>query len=229
VSTRLKGGTLIKTRAFNLEREALLASGIREERKILFYLAELNRILQQFLHQTMPPPDPVDKARVLFTWLWTSKPYRYKPRGSYRLSEVIEAQLNEDAKAVGNCLGLTLLYNCLLRRMGIVTDALYLENAFGMGPHVLTLLQAEDSLIDVENILPSGFDYKGHLTNPARTGWGDRELIADIYHSVGNELFEKGDLVEALENYELAITFNPEYEKAHLNRMILLDKIGKGR
>ncbi len=177
----------------------------------------------------MPLPDPVDKARTLFAWLWTSKPYRYKPRGSYRLSEVIEAQLNKDAEAVGNCLGLTLLYNCLLRRMGIVTDALYLENAFGMGPHVLTLFRTEESLIDVENILPEGFDYKGHLTHPVRTRWEDRELIADIYHSVGNQLFEKGDFVEALENYEMAITFNPGYEKAHLNRVILQDKMGKGR
>jgi tetratricopeptide (TPR) repeat protein len=212
-----------------LEGEALLASGIQDRSKIAFYVAELDRICQQFLHQMIPPPDPVDKARALFTWLWTSKPDRYKSQGSYKLNEVIEAQLKEDAKPVGNCLGLTLLYNCLLRKINMYAAALYLENAFRMGPHVLTLLQTGKTIIDVENILPDGFGYRGHHAHPARIGWGDRELIADIYHSVANEHFEKRNFVEALKNYDMAISFNPRYEKARLNRGILLDKMGKGR
>jgi tetratricopeptide (TPR) repeat protein len=212
-----------------LEEEALLASGIQDRSKIDFYVAELNRIYQQSLHEMIPPPDAVDKARALFTWLWSSKPNRYRPQGSYRLYEVIEAQLKGDAKSVGNCLGLTLLYNCLLRKIDIYAGVLYVENAFGIGPHVLTLLQAEKTVIDVENILPNGFDYRGHHTHPARTVWGDRELIADIYHSVANEHFAKGNFVEALKNYDIAIAYNPLYEKAHLNKAILLDKMGKGR
>lgn len=173
----------------------------------------------------MPPPDPVEKARALFTWLWIKKPARYKPQGNYKFGEVIDAQLSDDAKVVGNCLGLTLLYNCLLRRMGIMTEALYLENAFGIGPHVLTILQTEESMIDIENISPEGFDYKGHLNHPSRTRWGDRELVADIYHSMGNEFFSKGELIKALENYDVAIHLNPQYEKAHVNKAILLSKI----
>jgi tetratricopeptide (TPR) repeat protein len=212
-----------------LEGEALLASGIQDRSEITFYVAELDRISQQFLRQMIPLPDPVDKARALFTWLWISKPDRYKSQGSYKLNEVIEAQLKRDSKSVGNCLGLTLLYNCLLRKINIHAEALYIENAFGIGPHVLTFLQTEKNVIDIENILPDGFDYKGHHTHPARTGWGDRELIADIYHSVANEHFEKGNFVEALKNYDRALTFNPRYEKAHLNRAILLDKMEKGR
>jgi tetratricopeptide (TPR) repeat protein len=220
---------LIKKRAFNLEEEALLASGIQDRSKIAFYVAELNRIYQQFLRQMIPPPDQVDKARALFTWLWASKPDRYKSQGSYKLNEVIEAQLKEDSRSVGNCLGLTLLYNCLLRKIDIYAEALYLENAFGTGPHVLTLLQIEKFIIDVENILPDGFDYRGHRAHPARTRWGDRQLTADIYHSVANEHFEKGNFLEALTNYDMAISFNPQYERAHLNKAILLDKMGKGR
>ncbi len=220
---------LIKKRAFNLEEEALLALGIQDRNKIAFSVAELDRIFQQFLHQMIPPPDPVDKARALFTWLWMSKPDRYRSQGSYKLNEVIDSQLKRDSRSVGNCLGLTLLYNCLLRKMDIFAEALYLENAFGIGSHVFTLLQIERSIIDVENILPDGFDYKGHRTHPERTIWGDRELIADIYHSLANELFEKGDFVDALRKYDMAITFNPQYEKAHLNKAILLDKMGKGR
>lgn len=175
----------------------------------------------------IPPPGPVGKARALFTWLWISKPDRYKSHESYKLNEVIEAQLKGDSRSVGNCLGLTLLYNCLLRKMDIYAEVLYVENAFGIGPHVLTLLETEKSVIDVENILPDGFDYRGHHSHPARTGWRDQELIADVYHSVANELFEKGHFNEALKNYDIAISFNPRYERAHLNRAILLDKMGK--
>ncbi len=175
------------------------------------------------------PLDPKRKAGALFAWLWRSKPHRYKPQGNYRLSKVIEAQARGDACSVGNCLGLTLLYNCLLQKMGIYAEALYLENAFGNLPHVLTLLKIEKTFIDVENILPDGFDYRGHRAHGARTRWGDRELVADVYHSVGNELFEKGDLAEALKSYGTAILFNPRYEKARINKAILLDKMGKER
>ncbi len=220
---------LIRKRAFNLEEEALLASGIQDRSKIDSYVAGLDRIYQQFLNAMIPPPDPVQKAKALFTWLWLSKPNRYKSQGNYRLSKVIEAQSREGRYSVGNCLGLTLLYHCLLRRVGICAEALYLENAFGTGPHVLTLLKIAKPFVDVENILPDGFDYRGHHAHPARILWGDRELVADIYHSVANELFEKGDFVKALKNYDSAITFNPQYEKAHVNRAILLDKMGKGR
>ena len=215
----------IKKRAFNLEKEALLASGIREKRKIVVYSAKLDQLHQQFISQVTPTTDPVVKARSLFNWLWIEKPTRYKSHGPFRLGEVADAQLSEEHQTVGNCLGLTLLYNCLLRRIGIEAEALYLENAFGIGPHVLTLVKTEGFLIDVENILTDGFDFKGHLANPSRIRWGDRELVADIYHSLGNEFFKKGRFIEALNNYDRAIQLNPQYEKAQLNRAIVLDKI----
>lgn len=128
----------------------------------------------------MPSLDPLNKSRALFTWLWIEKPNRYKSHGNFCLNDVIDAHLNKDRQSVGNCLGLTLFFNCLLKRMGIEANAIYLENAFGIGPHVLTLLQSKDFSIDIENILPDGFDYKRHLSNPSRMRWGDRELVADI-------------------------------------------------
>ena len=210
---------------FHLEKEALLASGIKRKNKLAVYGKKLAYLNEQFIHQIWPPPHPTGKARDLFHWLWEEKPARYKSNGDFRLSRVIDAQLDEENQTVGNCLGLTLFYNCLLRRMGIRAEALYLENAFGMGPHVLTLLQAEASTIDIENILPDGFDYKGHLNNPSRTRWRDKELVADIYHSLGNEFFGKGEFAKALKNYNMAIKLNPLYEKAHLNKAILMDKI----
>jgi tetratricopeptide (TPR) repeat protein len=210
---------------FNLEKESLLASGIKDRDKLVEYRGKLDQLNKQCIRQMRPPHEPVEKARALFNWLWERKPGRYNPRGPFRLNDIIDAELSKKDQPVGNCLGLTLLYHCLLKKMNVHADALYLENAFGMGPHVLTLLQTEASTIDIENILPDGFDYKGHLNNPSRTKWGDKELVADIYHSIGNELFPKSKFAEALENYEKALRLNPRYEKAHLNKAILLDKM----
>ena len=105
-------------------------------------------------------------------------------------------------------------------------QALYLENAFEVGPHVLTLLRNDNDEIDVENILPQGFDYKGHKENPYRVEWGDKELVADIYQSAGTAFFQREELREALRNYDLALKLYPGYEKARLNRAILLDRMG---
>jgi tetratricopeptide (TPR) repeat protein len=203
----------------------LKASGIERESEIDSYKAKLNGLDHQFIRETTPPSKPVDRARALFSWLWKEKPARYKPKGNYLFNDVIDAQLNSDCQVVGNCLGLTLLFNCLLQGMGITAEALYLENAFGIGPHVLSILKTEDSSIDIENILSDGFDYKGHLNDPSRERWGDRELVADIYHSLGNEFSSKGEYAKALKNYEMALRLNPKYEKAHLNKAILLDKM----
>lgn len=212
---------------FDLEKEALLASGVIENDRMTLYSSKLHDLHQSFIRQTRPGRSPLNTARELFDWLWRIKQSRYEPGGNYRLPDVIDAQTSKRCAAVGNCLGLTLLYHTLLRRGGIKAEALYLENAFGAGPHVLTLLPINDSPVDVENSLPGGFDYKGHLRDPSRKRWGDMDLVADIYHSLGNEFFDKGELDEALKSYNMAINLNPKYERAYLNRMILSDKMGQ--
>lgn len=211
---------------FNLEREALRASGIKEKSLVLGYLSTLNHIHQQFSLAITPQQDPLTRAQALFDWLWAQNQNRYQPHGNFRLTAVIEAHIRYPSQSVGNCLGLTLLYNCLLRRTGITPGAIYLENAFGKGPHVLTLIREGGSWIDVENIVPNGFDYRGHLNDSSRKRWGDKELVADIYHSEGNDLFEKKDYGEALRNYDMALRLNPGYERARLNKAIVLDRMG---
>ena len=212
---------------FCLEKEALRASGIEEKDRVTDYLIKLDDLYRQFIDETPLPSDPLVRARSLFDWLWRKKAARYKPRGPYRLNEVLDAQLEDHVQTVGNCLGLTLLYNCLLRKLGIHAGVLYLENAFGMGPHVLTLLKIGNSVIDVENIFPYGFSYQYHLNDPLRTSWTDRELVSDIYLSVGNEFFAKSQWGEALASYDSALVLNHRYEKAHLNRVIVLAKMGE--
>jgi tetratricopeptide (TPR) repeat protein len=211
---------------FDLVKEALLASGVKGDEQLVQYLGKLESFHKRLIPEMRNLREPLAIASVLFDWLWSQKPKRYKSNGSFRFNEVIDAQMSHRSLQVGNCLGLTLFYNCLLRKFDIRSSALYLEGAFGIGPHVLTVMQVGGSSIDIENILPNGFNYKGHLNNSSRIRWGDVELVADIYHSVGNVCFQDGKYQEALKNYDMSITLNPRYEKALLNRTIVMDKIG---
>lgn len=211
---------------FDLVKEALLASGLEKGDQVAEYVVKLDHLQRQFVYEMKPGRDPLTWARTVFDWLWAKKPDRYERHGRYRLNHTIDSQLSSEKQGVGNCLGLTLLYNAILRRSHIDASALYLEEAFGAGPHVLTFFKTEESGIDIEHILPEGFDYKGHLKNPSRTIWGDRELVADVYHSWGNEYYERGCYRAALTSYDHAIKLSPRYEKARLNKAIVLEKIG---
>lgn len=132
----------------------------------------------------------------IFHYLWREKPFRYQSNGRYKLSDTIQRQLSPESRAAGNCLGLTVLYNCLLHRMDIPVEALYLESAFGRGPHVLSYMPKGQ--ICIENILPTGHDYKGHSDESVKIRWGIRELVADIYNSQGTECFEAAEYKKAL-------------------------------
>ena len=210
---------------FILVEQAFIASGVTDEYRVREYLHKLDQLVLDFKQEVNWKRKFFSLPEALLNWLWMKKPNRYEVNGSIRLNEVIDAEMSEGDQPVGNCLGLTLLYNCLLTKMGIHAQALNLENAFGVGPHVLTVLRIYDATIDIENILPDGFDYGGHKGNPSRLEWGDKELVADIYQSTGTELFQKGLFDEALKNYDMALKLNPEYEKAKINRAILLDRM----
>lgn len=207
---------------FDLAAQSLAASGCRGARR-RSCLARLDG-LAEAIGQDLPgpPADAKARAKALFLWLWRSKPQRYQPGGPARLDQVLDAQLASGPGPVGNCLGLTLLYNALAPRLGLRARAIYLPEAFGRGPHVLSLLDLGEATLDVENILPHGFDYPGHRVSPGRETWGDRELVADLYVRVGNEAFEEGDPEEALRCYRMARRLNPQYLPAQANWAIAL-------
>jgi len=207
----------------------LIASGLKGGDRLAAVTDQLEGLYQQFLPYHNDSLSIRTRAKNLFDWLWKQKPGRYRPNGNYRLDRVIEAQRRDGNHAVGNCLGLTLLYNNLLEMIGIQAGALHLQNGFGRGPHVLTLLKIGDDTIHIENILAQGFDYKGHLHDPSAERWGPKELVADVYHSTGNILFNKGEFSKALKNYQTALKLNPHYESARLNIAIVTDRLRGGR
>ena len=215
---------LLEGEKMDLAQGALIASGVNEVREFNRYLAKIDQLCQEITHSLKG--SDVERAKEIFHWLWRPKPHRYQQRGSFKLNDVIDAQLGE-RETVGNCLGLTVLFNVLAQRFGLEVKAVHLEYAFGIGPHVFTVLHAESRSIDIEHSLPYGFDYHGHKANPQREEWGDRELVADIYHSVANSSAEQGEWADASGGYDKAMQLNPEYSKARLNKGIALVELGR--
>ncbi|MBI2908022.1 MAG: hypothetical protein HYX92_10245 [Chloroflexi bacterium] len=220
----------------DLGEAAILASGARFRRLLIGYLIKLSDI-ERRARLAIPSGGGEEKAKALFDWLWhdrsrrigiprESGPQRYASGGNFRLTDVIDAQMGL-GETVGNCLGLTLLYNSLGQRLDLPLKAVHLEKAFDRGPHVLSMLPAAGGAIDIENIVTDGFDYQGHLTNPGRVEWGNRDLIAELLVAIGNEQFEQGNLGTALESYEAAFYLSPENHTAELNRLIAASELGR--
>jgi len=234
----LEGEKHGKEVGIDLVQGALIASGVQTGEEFDRYLAMIGLLYQRIsdaLFDILEIGSDSKKAKEIFNWLWRVKPHRYEYGGGFRLTEVLEAQLEgkgrcvEDRESgiVGNCLGLTLLYNVIARRLGLTVGVVHLEDAFGLGPHIFTVLYTGDRTIDIENIFPRGFDYRGHSGASEREEWGDVELIADIYHSVANDFFVSGQWECAIENYDKAIMLHPKYIRAYLNKGIALVELGR--
>lgn len=218
--------SVLAGKTLDLARGALVASGARNQAELERYMSRMESLCQQ-LPSAVRAGGTASKARSLFDWLWTTKAGRNESGGSFRLTQVVDAQVDSSAAKVGNCLGLTLLYNVLAQRVGLDVQAVYLEAVAGRLSHVISMLVSGQKRIDIDNIFPDGFDTKDYLDSSLRVEWGDAELIADVYHSIGWELHEKGKLEDAVVNYSKAIWLNPKYVKAYLNRGIALSMQGR--
>jgi len=207
-----------------LEEAALIASGVKTQLEREHYLSLFRKLVSQITAQ-MPKADEISRARFLFNWLWQVKPQRYLPGGYFLLNKVLEAQLRPVPGPVGNCLGLTILYNSLARQFGLKVATIHLEKAFHGVPHVFTSLFTGDKQVDIEHISADGFNQTEHLDNPERELWGDDELIADIYLSRGNALFEASKWLDAIVCYNMALELNPKYQKAELNRAMAVSQV----
>ena len=79
--------------AFDLERQALIASGLREKNRISEYLDKLSSISSRFM-SAGSLSFPIElRARQLFVGLWQDNPKRYRRQGNYRFNQVIDAQI----------------------------------------------------------------------------------------------------------------------------------------
>lgn len=208
---------------FDLVKAALKAEGIHTKKACEYYSELVNSLVKEVSQLIGKTTGYQARAKELFNWLWSVKPLRYHRGGNFQLSQVLKAQTSPQSVKVGNCLGLTLLYNVVASRIGLKTGAGYLESAFNRGPHVFSLLYDDKKTIYVENTLSRGFDFQEYRGDSSMELWGNEQLVADIYHSTGNECFEQGELERAIKNYHKAIELNPSYGKPYLNLITSLE------
>ncbi len=171
------------TFSMSLPQAAFIASGVDS--------SQLEKYINKFfdmitgLRNHVKGHDKVKNTETIFDWLWEIKPNRYELDGNFRLTQVVDAQLDETER-VGNCLGLTILYNSLAKELNLSMKAAHLDNFMGH-PHVFSILYTEMSMIPIENIFPDGFDYDPHKLNSQLVEWDNIHLIADLYNSRANE------------------------------------------
>ena len=169
--------------SMGLPRAAFIASGLGSS-LLEAYMTRFNRIKEN-LGDSIKGQDKREDAETIFDWLWKIKSNRYDRGGNFKLPPVVDAYLGEREK-VGNCLGLTTLYNALAQTFDIPMQAAYLDNFMG-SPHVFSLFPSETGTLPIENIFPNGFDYAPHRPNRQISKWDNIHLIADIYNSRANE------------------------------------------
>ncbi len=188
--------------SMGLPGAAFIASGL-DSIQIEEYMKRFNDFSTN-IRDKIKGDDKRKDAEAIFHWLWKTKPNRYERGGNFRLHLVIDAYWGETEK-VGNCLGLTTLYNSLVQEFGIPMKTAYLENFMGF-PHVFSILFSDEGKIPIENIFPNGFDYDSHKHNREIAVWDNLHLVADIYNSRANEeesdeLRMKRDLLLSFEGY----------------------------
>ncbi len=169
--------------SMGLPRAAFIASGL-DASQLEKYMAGFNSITRN-LNDSIKGYDKREDAEAIFDWLWEIKPNRYERGGNFKLPPVVDAYLGETEK-VGNCLGLTTLYNALAQTFDIPMKAAYQENFMGF-PHVFSLFPSETGAVPIENIFSNGFDYDSHKDHQGIITWENIHLVADIYNSRANE------------------------------------------
>ena len=124
---------------------------------------------------------------------------------------MIDAQLDPDVnKKVGSCVGLTALFTVLGLREGLNLTILVSDS------HIVNRLRVDDTLYNVDNTDPLGFDYdldeKDFLEYPSIM------LLANVLNSRGLAQETVKNFAQAKADYNKAIEINPEYANAYNNR-----------
>lgn len=199
----------------SLERTLLVLSGLNDERDLQEYVSKLDLLQKQFISWFWENADKyvstgiesklIKRANALFDFLQEGKSKRFTT-DYYRLTDVIDAQLSEDDKEVGCCLGLTSLYTVLCQKNEI--DILIGKKI----NHVFNLIKKNCFEVCIENISKEGFD---DFVEDYRI-CSDEILVYSFYISRGNAKKSKGDFDGAFKEFQDALNFYPTDVTAHV-------------
>jgi hypothetical protein len=206
-------------RDVSLERGLFIISGLKTEAEIRTYTQKLDQIYHGFIEK-LTSKSPLSlastrdymttsMAKWLFEYLWNTKPKRCN--GNFLLTDVIDAQLNPDInQKVGSCVGLTSLYTVLGLREGLNLTILVSDS------HMVNRLRADDTVYNVDNTDPLGFDYS--LEEKDFLEYQSLMLLANVLNSRGMDQETHENFEQAKADYNKAIEINPEYANAYNNR-----------
>ena len=76
---------------FNLEREALIVSGVKGEGEVTKYLRKLDSLVLKYMPGIPLKASQLERARAAFEFLWSRHPCRYLMKGAFELNHVIDA------------------------------------------------------------------------------------------------------------------------------------------
>jgi tetratricopeptide (TPR) repeat protein len=203
----------------SLERGLLIVSGLKTEGEIKTYTQKLDQIYHGFIEK-LTSKSPVSLATLreymvasmahsLFEYLWNTKPKRCD--GNFLLTDVIDAQLDPDVnRKVGSCVGLTDRFTVLGLRENLNLTILVSDS------HMVNRLRVDDSLYNIDNTDPLGFDYS--LDAKDFLEYQSLMLLANVLNSRGMAQERLENFEQAKADYNKAIEINPEYANAYNNR-----------
>lgn len=190
---------MCKDEEFDLANAGLIASGIRDKGGLDFYLDKFNGLVLSIAADSRVSSAETDvkKAQAVFDWLWESKPKR--DDSASRLTDALDNQLS-NREQVGDCMGLTLLYNSICQRLGISMKAVWTVR------HIYSAMDTEKGIIPVENTMRYGFG------NGLGVGIviGNQQLIQRFLLRQAFDYKEAKDHKQAFSLTEIALRINPE-------------------
>jgi len=205
-------------REVDLEYGLLVISGLTRDEQFAEYEEKIGAVQQNFqrkLARRWPTAQPnressqIARTRLLFDYLWLSKPKRCND--SYLLTHVVDAQLDSNLQVtVGSCVGLTSLFTVLACREGLELTVMVSDS------HIMNRLSVDNSVINIDNTDPLGFNCL--IDTDRFREFPAIGLLACVINSRGYAKEKAGQLEAAMEDYNLAIRLNPEYAKPYNNR-----------
>lgn len=205
---------------FDLVKSAFIASGIKDRGKLKFYLERFNDLClkisldKRFITATTD----VGKGQAIADYLWDGKPNRAERSndefGTWRLSEVLDNQLS-DQEVVGNCVGLSVLYNSIANQLGLVTSFVETDN------HTYTILESNKDRTVVENTVNERIGIRklrGRIIS-------DQKLIKKLLLRSAIYCERQGDYQAAFEYEKTKLMINPNRENAYY-LIYLSEKLG---
>jgi tetratricopeptide (TPR) repeat protein len=183
------------------------------EAKIAEYIEKFDRLymgyVQYKIDNNLHPSNKFQEIECLNKYLWKNGHLWRAVEQAFMLDKVIDNQLAYLADKygrveVGNCEGLTMLFNIMAVRAGIPAQSVFILG------HIFSLYESRV----IENTVSTGNNSKVFSKDNVVSAY---KGIAASFYNIGFELSKKKEYDKAILAYEKAILLHPKYTSAYIN------------